>query len=123
MQDFNARASDEILYKDSPDVTSEIDLFLQELDVLFSIEQGTVFGNRKMGLSLEQMLWSTSFNADMISVKIQEDVESACLMNQLFQWEVDVQLLRGVVRDIGVITIIIKNSDGSIAASPTFIFK
>jgi hypothetical protein len=123
MQDFNIRSEDEMLWKPSPDVTDELDLFLQELDLLFSIEKSTVMGQRKMGMSIERMLWSTSFPADMMSTKIKEEIEQFSLMNQFFRWSVTVELMKGVARDIGVITVTIADSSGSTVAAPTFIFK
>ena len=121
--DFNARLEDESLWIDYPEITLSLDTFLQELDILFSTEPFTVMGKRSFGLSLEHMLWSTSFNADYMKSKISEQIKDACSTGHDFNWQIEIQLYKGTSRDIGVITIHIKNNDNAIVAAPTFVFK
>lgn len=107
--DFNIRTEEEIHYSKEPQIENLLELFLQELDVIFGTETATVFGNRKVGNSLESMLWQTTFNADYMQIKLQEEVRQYCLMSEYFNWSVEVKLLRGTVKDIALVDVIIKD--------------
>ena len=123
MSDFNARSSDEQLWLAEPEIISELDLFLQELDILFSFEIGQVMGHRKLGTSLEHMLWSTSFNATYMTAILTDQISDTCFSGINFNWSVEVQILKGVTRDIGVISIHIKNKENVQLSEQTFVFK
>lgn len=121
--DFNARSIDEQLYVDYPEISDPLQEFLQELDILFSIEKGTVFCQRSMGADIERMLWSTSFNASLMEHRVIEAIETNCQARLNFKWEVTVSLLNGVNRDIGVITIHIKTKEDVLIEEQTYVFK
>lgn len=123
MSDFNTRTPDDQLYQDIPEITDHLDLFLHELDILFDTEQHTVFGQRKFGQSLEKLLWATSFSHSYIQGQITQSIKDSCSTESEWRWSVDVQLMKGVSKDIGVLTIHIKNSENTIVASPQFVFK
>lgn len=108
-QDFNIRHTDESLYTDDPIVATDIDLFIQELDVLFSTERFDVLSTPEMWSEVDSLLWTTRFNAEQISSKLTELVKIYCLANELFDWSITAELSRGKTRDIGVITVLIKS--------------
>ena len=83
--DFNAREKSEILWTLSPDITSELDLFLQEIDILFAISSNTVLGNRSLGLSIEHLLWSTEYSHDFVSSRIHEQIVKNCFVIVYFR--------------------------------------
>lgn len=121
--DFNVRAESEQLFVDYPEISDPLQEFLQELDILFEIEKGTVLGQRNMGADLERMLWTTSFNASLIQHKVTEAIELYCQSRIEFDWNAEVQLMKGSTRDIGVISIYIKNKDGATLIEQTYVFK
>jgi hypothetical protein len=121
--DFNARSEDELLFKDFPVVESPLDSFLQELDIIFSTDQGSVFGQRGFGQSLEHLLWSTSINNEILQAKIKEAIIKWCSSAAEFSWSVKVSLLQGVSRDIGIIDVSVKNVEQTQLAIKSYVFK
>lgn len=121
--DFNARSIDEQLYIDNPVIDTMLELFLQEIDILFSTEKGSIFGNREWGLNIESFLWQTTFDAMYIQNVIKNEINNNCYTATEFQYSVNVELVKGSSKDIGVITIHIKNSENELVAQPQFIFK
>lgn len=123
MSDFNARSKEENIYVDDPEIRNPLELFLQEVDILFSTEKMSVLGKRDFGLSLEHMLWSTTFNSPYIESVIRQSIEENCYMASEFSWKVTVDLIKGSNRDIGVIDIHIKNAEDTLLAKTSFVFK
>lgn len=121
--DFNARSEEEQLYIDYPEISDPLQEFLQELDILLSIDKGSVMGQRSLGADMERMLWSTSFNAELIEHKISEAIEVNCQARVNFKWDAKVELLQGTNKDIGVVTIHIKNQEGVLVDKSTYVFK
>ena len=122
--DFNANdISKPHVNKDSQ-IDISLDLFLQELDIVFKTPKGEVFGNREFGNSTERLLWKTTFNKDYIKVSIAEEIKKSCFMNEYYNWSVDVKLLRGTTRDIALIDIVIKDKlDETTLATKKFQFR
>jgi hypothetical protein len=120
--DFNSFSDD---FLTMPQIlTSDLDLFLSELNILFSTERGSIFGKRTTGNSIEQLLWKTSYNEDYIKSDISRQIEENCLSSQFFNWSVDFKVAKGVSRDIGELTINISNKNSStVIAAPIWVFK
>ena len=105
-------------------LTEEIDLFLSELNILFSTERGSILGKRTFGHSIEHLLWKTSYNEEFIRSDIQKQIEENCLMHQYFDLTVDFRVAKGISRDIGELQLFIKEKNSSqILATPMWIFK
>ena len=106
-------------------LTEELDLFVSELNVLFSVERGTILGKRTFGHSLEHLLWKTSYNEEFIKGDVIRQIEEHCLMNEFFHFDVEFNIIQGTSRDIGQLSIIIKKSekDSQILANPQWMFK
>lgn len=106
-------------------LTDELDLFVSELNILFSVERGSILGKRDFGNSIEHLLWETSYNEEFIKGDVQRQIEENCLMHQYFNFEVDFTVARGVSRDIGQLEINIRKNkeDVQVLANPQFIFK
>lgn len=122
--DFNCRSIDEQLYVNSPEITFMLDIFLQEIDVIFSTEKSTVFGHRAFGINIEHLLWSTSFNSEYLSSMIKQEIQRSSVAATNFRYDVNVSLMKGVSRDIGVIELHIKtHEDNTIIAKQKYIFK
>lgn len=121
--DFNARSVDENLYTEDPDVISLIQLFLQEIDVLFGTEPGTVYGQRTVGIPFESMLWKTKFRPTYLESIIEQGIKKNCYTNEYFRWDVEVKLTKGSTKDIGLVTIHIKDEKGNAIAKTQFLFK
>lgn len=122
--DFNCRSDNEVLYAASYTVDTLLEAFLQEIDVLLSTDNGTVLGMRYFGANVEQLLWKTSYNATTIGVNLGRQISENCLAGQHFKWTSAFSIVKGTGRDIGYLTINIKdiNTNDDIS-SQQFIFK
>ena len=110
MRDFNTKTDDELTLDDFPVIENELDLFKQELDVLFSTSKMDVLGDPSLGQNIEDLLWKTSFDSGRIQSEISDAVRSTCFMNEMFEWDIKVSLIRGTARDIAVIDVTIKDN-------------
>ncbi len=109
---------------EEPQVDISLDLFLQELDIVFRTAKGSVFGNRDFGNSTERLLWKTTFNDSYVKVSIAEEIKKSCFMHEYYNWTVDVKLLRGSHRDIALIDIVIQDKlTDDILATKKFQFR
>lgn len=121
--DFNARSVDDPLWSENPDINAGLDLFLHELEIIFAINKTSILGNREYGMSIEYMLWSTSFNAEHMQNVISDQIYAACYSAKDFRWSVEVQLVKGLSKDIGIITVSISDKEDQIIATPKYVFK
>lgn len=124
MEDFNARDKSEAAYVHEPVITNELQLFLQEIDILFNTEQFEVLGNLDMGMSLEQFLGKYSMSAARIKELSISQIKNNCFMNEFFNWEIDVQFINGSLSDIMMLTIVVKNQENSgVLKTVTFVYR
>lgn len=121
--DFNARSVDENLYTEDPEVYDLVRIFLQEIDILFGTEPGTVYGQRGVGIPFESMLWKTKFRPTYLESIIEQGIKKNCYTNEFFQWKVNVELTKGSTKDIGLVTIHITDDKGNSIATTQFLFK
>lgn len=122
--DFNIKTDINVDWSTRVQVDDMLELFLQEIDILFSIDLGTVVGNRNLGLDIESMLWKTNFNSNQIESVCHVGIETNCYSAQYFTWSVTVELIRGSVQDIGLIDIQVSNKNsGTEISTKTFVFK
>jgi len=123
MSDFNGRMETEKFYVDSVIITDNLDSFLQEIDIIFSTEKGSVVGNRGFGQNLEHLLWTTSFTHDYIEGQLSEDIKKYCNSHKYFIFKIKVSLMKGSSKDIGVIDIHISDKSKTLLVSSQFLFK
>lgn len=121
--DFNIRSKDEQLYTEDPEVIGLLELFLQEIDILFTTEPGTIYGQRDVGIAFERLLWQTKFRPSYLESIVTQGIKKDCYTNEEFKWKVDVELVKGNTQDIGLVTIHIKDADGMPIAQKQFLYK
>ena len=111
MKDFNIYSESEDKYTDKTVVENELDLFIQEIDVLFSTSKFDVLGDPCFGTNIEDILWKTNISASKIEQELSDAVRNSCFMNEFFEWKIKVNIIRGQLRDIAVIDVKITRSD------------
>lgn len=125
MIDFNTE-NDLIRSEDStspnPVLTDSLELFKQELDILFTTNKYEVFGQPQFGNSIEKLLWKTKYSASSIESEINKSISDYCLMNEFFQWKVSFKIIRGAVDDIGILEVRITTDEGT-QETVNFIFR
>ena len=110
MEDFNIRTPDELQYVDSPIITDELDLLLQELDILFNTDENEVLGNSQMGLGLERYLGKYTINNFQLRTLIINKIQENCFMAEKFNVDVEVNFVNGRdASDILFVDVIVSN--------------
>lgn len=113
MGDLNVRNILDEQYIDQPEISSGLDLLLQELDVLFNTGEETILGDLDFGLRLGQFLWKTNNNDRYIASYIKRKIGNSCFMSEYFTINVEVSILKGQTRDIGVVDIYISGGENN----------
>lgn len=122
--DFNVRNYLEQVYIDTPEIVDFIDLFVQEIDILFNTDKYEIFGKNDFGIDIEKKLWKTNIRADLLASDIEQAIINHCESQQFFDFTVDVKMIRGISRDIGVVEITIKENQLNPVEVPiTFIYR
>lgn len=120
--DFNV--FNEIEFEMTPIIKNKLDLMLTELNVLFGTSKGRIFCNRKFGQQLENYLWDTTYNTEYIRSQCILEVEENCAMTEYFDVSIDFNVVEGVSRDIGILSIKIKDKGSEVVISnPQWVFK
>lgn len=113
MIDFNARSTEEASFLNLAEITDKLELFLQEIDILFSTDENEVLGNAEMGLNLEKYLGKFSLNQDQIQSIVAAKIRENCLMCEHFLWNVTVNFTPGAISDIMHVNVQIKDQENS----------
>ncbi len=123
-EDFNIRQKNEAQYSDAPVITNELELFLQEIDVLFSTDEFEVLGNEGLGMSLEKFLGKWGLGNNQIKSFVIKKIQENCYMNEVFNWSVDVAFQQGQISDIMLLDVVIKDqSNTKILKKLSFIYR
>lgn len=123
MSDFNVRSISDEQYINQPEISGMLDLLLQEFDILFNTSEETVLGDLDYGLRLGRFLWKTNNNDRYISAYIRRKIENCCLMSEYFTIDVDVKIIKGQNKDIGVIDISVSGGDGDVSKNIQYILR
>jgi hypothetical protein len=116
MLDFNIRSNSELSesvvnYSAEPIITDRLQLFLQELDVLFSTDKYECLSYPEIDNNIESLIWKTKLSADSVKSALTTAISTNCMMSEYFNYSMQVKLYKGALRDIVEITIDIKNTD------------
>lgn len=92
------------------ELTEELDLFISELEMVLLTRKAEVLGHAKFGSSLEAYIHTFNFDARRLRQEIDDMIKTYCTYSNRFPYKVDVNFIKGTVRDIGVIDIYITNT-------------
>lgn len=123
MSDFNVRNISDEQHIDQPEISASLDLLLQELDILFNTKEETVLGDLEFGLRLGRFLWKTNNNDRYIASYIKRKINSCCYMSEYFTIGVDVRILKGQNKDIGVVDISVSGGDGGVSKNIQYVLR
>ncbi|BAX25562.1 hypothetical protein BPT24_244 [Tenacibaculum phage pT24] len=105
-----------------PILTSIIDLFFSEVELLLTTKPMDVLGNNDFGFDAEGLIWRLNANEAQIKSELKNAISKYCFTNEELQaWDVGVRFMQGNERDIALIDILAKPYDGD-AREKTFLF-
>lgn len=86
---------------------SEIEMLITQIQTILFTNTGEVMGSYRFGCDLEKLIYD--FNASTYNVKsiIIEQINQYCPLAEKFNIDVNVEFLKGEIRDIGLIDITI----------------
>lgn len=105
---YSKNISDDRDYvSDQADIMDDLQIFLNQIRNLFSVEPGTVLGAATMGVGLEHMIYETSISPKNLEKVILEQVYTYCSFHKFFSININVKFAKGTVRDIVFIDILV----------------
>lgn len=96
-----------------PMTWDKIDMFIQEVDILFHTDNYTVLCEPDGWPNLKSYIFRTNVSAGALQSKIQELISTQCPTSTDVNWSIDVGFVRGELHDIGIITLTIKVPEGA----------
>jgi len=96
---------------EDPILRNALDLFRQEISILFSGSPTDVFGNDEDWVDIEKYVFKTNVNASTLESKISNAISRYCPSSEDFTFKVEVKFIRGELSDIGLIDVHIFSSE------------
>lgn len=100
-------ADDKDFRPDQPDLKDDLQIFLNQVRNLFSVEPGVVLGASQMGIGLEHMIYETSISPKNLEKNILEQIFTYCSFHTRFTINITVKFAKGTVRDIVFIDLLV----------------
>lgn len=118
LKDINT-TYDEGLY-----VSTEVYEFAQEIRNIFSLQKHSIPSDVEAGLSnVKQLLFVRSINKNQIIEIIDNEITTKTYWASKYRHSVEVNFIKGSIRDIIHISVYVINTDGTKTAKQTFVFK
>ena len=89
----------------------KIDCAIQELDILFDTENTELINNPQFGTNFEQFLWQLNPSPNELKKYINEKIQFFTYFLANMEYEIDVNIINGELRNIYVVKINIKYND------------
>ena len=112
IKDLNIRGIEHPKYNNRRIIEDRpIEFIVQKLENILFTNQGDVLGDLNFGANLEYYLWSTNVPAGRIEREIQEQID--LYLNELntYDYEFNIELFEGTVRDILYVNFRIRDVD------------
>lgn len=112
IKDLNIRGVEHPKYNDRRIIEDRpIEVLVQKLENILFSNTGDVLGDPDFGANLEYYLWSTNVPANRIEKEIQEQINTYLDELNTYDYEFNVELYEGTVRDILFINFRIRDVD------------
>ncbi len=98
-------------YDGLPLLTSDVDILIQSLGVLFDTSVGEVMGAENFGSDFEKFIWDLSVSNNQISEYIRDIIYNNIYIARKFDIEIDTTIINGTKNDIILVTIDITSKD------------
>lgn len=104
---YNRNQDDPNFISGEIEIWSDLDIFLQEVEMILGTRRTEVLGSPKFGASLEEFIHTFDLNERELKTRITEQINTFVPLSSQIPYTVDVQFYNGSVRDIGVIDIVV----------------
>jgi hypothetical protein len=112
IKDLNIRGREHPKYNDRRIIEDRpIEFIVQKLENILFTNQGDVLGDPNFGANLEYYLWSTNVPATRIEKEIQDQIDIYLDELNTYDYEFNVELFEGTVRDILFVNFRIRDVD------------
>jgi len=109
--DIYIRGPEDPNFMDSEvELTEELDIFLSELEMILLTPKTEVMGSFGFGASLDKYIHSFNYSAAQLQREINNQISEYSRYASKFKYSVNVQFIRGTVRDIGLVDVVIDNT-------------
>lgn len=89
------------------EIIDPLQIYLNQLRILFGTELGEVMGAEDMSVNLESLIFESDINEGQIQDKVLEQIGFYCTMSRNFDTNVKVRFFKGTMRDIAVMDLVI----------------
>lgn len=93
------------LYSDNLLLTRDFDIFVQEIDILFSTTPTEILGLPFCGVDWDSYVWDLTLSPNRISSDIKALISVYTTMSQKFKYDVNCEILFGSNSDIILLTL------------------
>ncbi len=89
------------------DVEDLLGIYLMQLEMLLYTKKTEVLGNNDFGIDLEGLIYRFKLNEYEIKRTIENEIQNFCPLAKQFNTEINVVFMKGEIRDIAFVDIII----------------
>ena len=89
--------------------SNALETYVEKIKMILNTTKGEVLGFPNFGTNLENLIFETDVDENALRNEIFYQINEHCAEADFFETDVKVSFLRGTVRDIAVIDIIIEN--------------
>lgn len=101
-------------------VDNALDAYVQEIDMIFGTTNTELIGDTSYGTNFESFLWTLSPSESELRNYIYDKLNNT-FFGQYFNTYIEVEILKGVARDIYSVRLTIQNKNENI--TKTYIYK
>lgn len=87
------------------EISSDLEMFIQQIEMVLMTEQGEILGQPDFGANLEYYVHSLNISAGRIKTLVTSQIVQFCPLSSKFPFNVDMSFYKGDVKDIGLLEI------------------
>lgn len=104
-------------------VSDVMDAAIQELDILFATEETELLGDYSYGINFEQFLWTLNPSPSEVDQYLMVKIQNQTYFCKLLDLTINTEVMQGTIRDIYVIKMYFRNSEGEQQHLKNWMFK
>jgi len=99
--------SDPIFDPNAMEETSELEIFLQSVDMILTTRKGSLLGDPEFGLALDSYLWSFTGGSSGLKQEIMQQITQYTYSERTISYDIEVNFISGNVYDSILVDVII----------------
>lgn len=89
--------SDPVYDSNGIEENSDLEIFLQQLDMIMTTQKGSVLGDPEFGLSLDSYLWTLQGGSSTVKQEIQQQITKYTDLEDPIDYDIDVNFIAGEI--------------------------